>query len=138
MLLLPSTAPGPRRYALTHGPGVLQRVGSEHRLRSFGRPSGSSLVDSPDSESVQRPLLEPKHWEVARFLHALVAAHPLALSDVAPERRGRGSGRVNERQTSCESEKEVKKAVDAPLRTSRRPACCGSVAGAFLACVTTH
>lgn len=100
-MLLSSAVPGPRGYTRTRGPGVLQRVGSEDGLRSLGRPSRSGLVDGPDPEAVQRPLLEPKHREVARLLHGHVAAHPLALSDVAPERGERGDGKqagnLNER-----------------------------------------
>lgn len=91
-MLSSSTVPGPRRHTLTHGPGVLQRVSGEHGLRGLGRPSRSGLIDSPDPEAVQPPLLEPKHREVARFLHVHVAAHPLALTDIAPERREGGDG----------------------------------------------
>lgn len=88
-MLESSTSLELRRYTLTHGPGVLQRVGREYGLCSLGRPSCSGLVHGPDPEAVQRPLLEPIYREVARFLHVHVAAHPLALSDIAPERRKR-------------------------------------------------
>lgn len=84
-MLVSCSGLGPGCYTLTHGPGVLQRVCGKYGLCSLGRPSSSGRVDRPDPEAVQRPLLEPKNREMTGFLHVHVAAHPLALSDIAPE-----------------------------------------------------
>lgn len=42
---------------VTHGPGVFQGVRGEHGLCRLRGPSCSSLVNSPNSELVQSPLL---------------------------------------------------------------------------------
>lgn len=63
-----------------------QRVCGEDGLGGLGGAPRSGPVNGTHSELVHGSFLEPKHRALAGAPNALVAAHPLAPTEVTPER----------------------------------------------------
>lgn len=63
---------------------MLKGVLSENGFCRLGGATHAGLIDRPNSEPVPGSFFQPEQRVAAGFVRVLVAAHPLALTEVTP------------------------------------------------------